>query len=206
MMNGNATTTHLFWNWLSDHRLELDNLESPNQPFWDAILEHLHKVNDGLWIELSSGPAMPREFIITAQGDARLFPLADALVAAAPDLPGWKVISLKQPHPDDPLKQTTYEGHVLQPSKMWFLPLFSKSGPALMALRVAVPAYREEDRVPITNAILVMLDSILGERNAALEVQEVFPCEVPPDPAASGFIEFHEIARFIAWRKSKRKT
>lgn len=202
-MDQNTRAIAAFWGWLSAQQPALNNLITPDDPFWDAVLTQLHAVHAGLWFEVSNGPFTPREFVITAQGDTRLFQLVDTLAAAAPNLPGWKIVALKQPQADDPLVEMKYEGRILDPSKMWFSPLTAKSDPTRLALRIAVPGFQEEDRNTFTTAILIMLDSLLGERDAALQVHRVFPCQVPSDPASAGFIEFTQLPAFIAWRKRR---
>jgi hypothetical protein len=52
-------------------------------------------------------------------------------------------------------------------------------------------------------AVLVILDTGLGERSAALDLQYTEVTDVPADPPAKGFIELPELADYIAWRKKR---
>jgi len=65
-----------------------------DHPAYDRILERLQEIDGGLYFEFSTS-GEPVELIITAEGNARLFPLVEAIVAAAPPVPGWAIIALK---------------------------------------------------------------------------------------------------------------
>jgi hypothetical protein len=50
---------------------------------------------------------------------------------------------------------------------------------------------------------LVILDTGLGERSAALDLQHTEVVGAPTDPASLGYIELPELAEYIAWRKKR---
>ena len=51
------------------------------------------------------------------------------------------------------------------------------------------------------NAVLVILDTALGERSAALDIQFTEVSGLPPHAESLGYIELPELADYIVWRK-----
>jgi hypothetical protein len=129
-----------FWAWFVANQAKLWAMADGGDPFWDVALGRLRLVHEGLSFEVSDPRDRRRDFVVTARGDARLFPVVDALVAAAPALRRWTFTALK------PAKgfgfTHHYEGVVYDPRTMWFLPLERAERPRDLGLRVAVPSLR----------------------------------------------------------------
>jgi hypothetical protein len=190
-----------FWTWFAAHELEFSRLATPDEPFWELALEQLKKVDERFWFELSRDRDPAREFIVTAQGHVSLFPLAEKLVRLAPNIEGWVFIALKPPQGFE--FTTTYEGTRFDASQIWFLPLESESHPDDLGLRLAVPGLERTDKSTAHSAVLVILDTGLGERSAALDLQYTELTDLPADPASQGYLELPELAEYIAWRKKR---
>jgi hypothetical protein len=189
-----------FWAWFATHKLEFSRL-ALDEPFWDIALEQIKKVDEHLWFELSRDSHPAREFIVTAAGYVSSFPIAEKLVRLAPNIEGWAFIALKPPQGFQ--FTTTYEGTQFDPREMWFLPLESKSHPRDLWVRIAVPGLDCMDKTTAHSAVLVILDTGLGERSAALDLQHTEVTELPTDPESLGYIELPELADYVAWRKKR---
>jgi hypothetical protein len=189
-----------FWKWFVAHKLELSRL-TLNEPFWDVGLQEIKKVDEHLWFELSRNSQPAREFVVTTQGYVSSFLIAENLVRFAPRIEGWAFTALKPPQGFQ--FTTTYEGIRFNPSQMWFLPLESESRPRYLGLRIAVPELDRVGKNTVHAAVLVILDTGLGERSAALDLQYTEVTEVPTDPASLGYIELTDLADYIAWRKKR---
>ena len=98
---------------------------------------------------------------------------------------------------------TNYEGTQFDPRQMWFLPLENESRPGDLGIQVAVPGLDGMDKTTAHNAVLVILDTGIGERSAALDLQYTAVTQLPPDPVSEGYIELPELADYIAWRKKR---
>ena len=192
-----------FWVWFQAHQADFDVLTDTSDPFWDEAVSRLKRLDQRLWFEVSDPSGSDREFIITAEGHAAAFPLVDAIVAAAPHIPGWRFISLKAPKGFGFV--ITYEGIPFDPRTMWFLPLESASRPQDFGFRVGVPNFSPAVERQASNAVAVILDTALGERAAALDVQHVEVSRLPGSPEAAGYIELYELPSYIEWRKRKRR-
>ena len=190
-----------FWAWFATRKLEFSRLAGPDEPFWDLAVEQLKKVDEHFWFELSHEQQPAREFIVTAEGHVSSFSTAEKLVAGAPNIEGWSFIALKPPQGFQ--FTTTYEGIRFDPCQMWFLPLESKSRPDDLGIRIAVPGLDDIDKTTAHSAVLVILETSLGERSAALDLQHTEVTELPSDPASLGYIELPELPKYIAWRKKR---
>jgi hypothetical protein len=193
-----------FWQWFADHLSEFNSLSNPDEPFWDIALDQLKKVDKRLWMELSAAGDMVREFIVTAEGHVESFPVVEMLVSLAPDIEGWAFVALKPPMGF--AFSTRYEGTLFEPSRMWFLPLESASHPQDFGMRVGIEGLGSIEERVAHNAVLVILDTSLGERSAALDIQHVQVSELPQNPESLGYIELPELPDYLAWRKRKQSS
>ena len=161
----------------------------------------MRRLDEHLCFELSEQDGDARGFIITAQGHEETFSAVDYIVARAPKVRGWQFVALKPPMGFGFV--TTYEGVAFDPCAMWFLPLDSSSHPHDLGLRIGVPNYTGAIRRQADNAVPVMLDTALSERAAALDVQHVEISALPESPEKEGYIELHELPKYIEWRKRR---
>ena len=155
-------------------------------------------------MELSAAGDMVREFIVTAEGHVESFPVVEMLVSLAPDIEGWAFVALKPPMGF--AFSTRYEGTLFEPSRMWFLPLESASHPQDFGMRVGIEGLGSIEERVAHNAVLVILDTSLGERSAALDIQHVQVSELPQNPESLGYIELPELPDYLAWRKRKQSS
>lgn len=86
---------------------------------------------------------------------------------------------------------------------MWFEPLVDPEAPEVLGLRVAVPGFNDDQEEEFANGLLLILDTALGEKAAATDVDLVEVCETPPDPDDEGFLPLAELVSYLAWRKSR---
>ena len=191
MENGN-TRIRDFWQWFANHLSEFNSLSNSDEPFWDLAVEQIKKVNERLLFELSEAGSATRELIVTAEGHVEAFPIAETLVSLAPRIEGWVFVALKPPIGFE--FTTRYEGTLFEPRRMWFLPLNSPSQPQSLGLCVGIQGLASMDETSAHNAVLVILDTALGERSAALDIQYTEVSELPANPESLGYIELPELA------------
>lgn len=190
-----------FWTWFRANDAKLWAMPDADHPYWDTALAQLKRVHQGLWFEMSDEVHGRREFVITAAGDQKLFPLVDAMVAAAPTMNAWEFVALKPAMGFDFV--TTYEGVAFDPKEMWFLPLESVNHPSDLALCIGIPGLNDEMRRLAGNAVMVILDTGLGERSSTMDVNHVEFAELPSQPEEEGYIELPDLPAYIAWWKRK---
>jgi hypothetical protein len=190
-----------FWYLFQQQSSKLGAISSADHSVYDLILDQLQKIHPKLYFEFSLGPGTS-ELIITAEGDSSLFPLVDAIVASAPKIPSWSVLSLK-PKLGFP-NTTTWEGITVNIADVVFDPLEREASKDL-GLRIFVPGLAREHSEDSHNALLRALDHALGERNFAESVQYTEVLPLPGDASAEDYIPLTELENYINWRKKKQE-
>jgi hypothetical protein len=193
-----------FWRLFTELAPRLAELITAEDAIYDRLLAQLHRVDSGLFIEVSAdsdepGLVIERELVITADGNSELFALADAVVAAAPRLPGWSILALK-PRQGFP-ESVTWEGVSINIADVVFDPITPEDSSELV-LQLFVPGIGEPEVDSAHNALLRALDHALGEREFAASVQytEVVPLHGPGDD----YIPLLKLEEFLKWHNRQR--
>lgn len=165
-----------FWRWFAAHKDEVATIQATRTPIVDSLVAELHKVDPRLTYEVGNN-MQPREIIITADGNKDGFPAVVALTAAAPVIPGWKVIPFRQPQAHDSVEM----GGVLLRTDDIYFHATPVEGHRLSLMLWVKPTRELTPRILQLAGLLV--DSAIGEydlatRLAGMEMQKGDP---PPD-------------------------
>jgi hypothetical protein len=90
---------------------------------------------------------------------------------------------------------------VWKPVLLRRLRLDSSSRPQDLGLRIGVPNYSRAIKCQAENAVLVILDTALGERSAALDIEHLEVSALPKSPESEDYNQLHELPNYIEWRK-----
>lgn len=183
-----------FWRWFKCNH-DRFAVAKNDRLFLDLILAKLREINAGLSFEMSLD-SNPKQFIVGASGDAKLFTLVDEIVAHAPRIKEWKFVSLKPPRGFD--FTSNFRGYPFDPKKIWFMPIKKHGDPKFLGLRIGYEGGCDfaEKQVVRTGTFLV-LDTGLGERVAATIIQYLEVGDLPPDPRASGYGKLPELPEYL---------
>src|SRR5215204_4806066 len=107
-----------FWKWFEDNAGSLARVKSGNDPILPKVTLELGKVHPGLDFEMGSDDNDQLEFIVSANGIKRVFPIVEQLVVCAPTLPNWKIIAFRQPKGS--VSEILYENFLLKAEDVWF--------------------------------------------------------------------------------------
>jgi hypothetical protein len=186
-----------FWSSFQNNSEALSQIATADAPVYDELLKMLQQIDAGLYFEFSVQPEQC-ELVITADGDQNLFACVNDIVAAAPNVKGWKIFALK-PKYGFP-KTVEWEKFKIDIADIVFDPL--DSGEQKLGLRIFVPGLNQEDSDNAHNALLRAIDHGLGEREFAETIQytEVVPLEGP----SSGYIPLNDLDQYIQWHKKQR--
>lgn len=195
-----------FWTWFKNNNsiyfylnqiLDLNKKEK----LLNKLLSRLHAYNENLFFEIGGLPNGEQELIITTGGNKEYFSNAEELVSKAPQIDQWKFMALK---PAMGIQfVSNYEGLEIDPGHIWFLPLNNKSNPKTLGLRVCIQNYNPENETRFLNGIYQILDTLLGEKSAALDIQYVEIDQLPENPEKDGLIKLDELPEYIKWKKRK---
>jgi hypothetical protein len=194
------------WNWFEENNHaflftnEVD--DDVKEQLLEDFLTELHKYNDKLYFQIGGSPGEGQELFITAEGDPEQFASVEELINNAPEIKNWIFIAFMQSSEDDNI--INYQGVEIKRSDLWFMPLQSQSNPNNIGIRICVPNYEAlKTNEWIDNAIYKMLDTVLGERSFALDIDFLDIAELPEEPEEKGLINLAELRAFITWKKKK---
>ena len=199
----------LFWNWFSENNkayLFLNEIENDvKEELLQTFMKNLHAYCDKLYFEIGGFPGGDQELIITAEGNRDYFEQVETLIAEAPEIRGWTFIAFIQPREID--FKMDYEGVVLKAEEMWFLPLHNPKNSNGIGIRVCTMNYELiKDHKWLKSALYKSLDTILGEKSFALDIDYIDIAQLPDDPEQMGMIPLSQLPEYVEWKKSKRSN
>ncbi len=150
------------------------------------------KVAEGLTFELSGSMDSIREFIISADGNRKLFSTVLRLVSAAPVLPGWKFIAFRQNK--DTHFLLTFRGIKLSGDDIWFktTPNWEK-----LDLVLYIKGLTRRNHEAIVHASFIMLDNALGEYDVETKIGSIDCQPLPTRPEKLGLKSFHSLPDIV---------
>lgn len=202
------TTAKEFWSWFEKNSskyffLNQIDSEKEREKLLDEFLEKLHEYSPKIFFEIGGQPDEKQDLIITAEGNLDYFSKVEELVNRSPKLRDWNIIAFKPPV--DGNFTVEHKGVKIDLNKTWFLPLEDENNPKLLGLRICTSDYTSSKENEFVNTAYLALDSILGEKSAALNVQHVEVGDLPDNPEEEGLMNLSELPEYITWKKSKSK-
>jgi len=198
-------TPEQFWNWFKDNNKAYTFLDSVDNVVKDKLLdefeEKLHAYCDKLFFEMGGLPDEDQELIITAEGNSDYFDKVEELINVAPQIDRWQFTALKPAIPGH--FKSTWGNIQLDTNDLWFLPLNSKK-PQGIAIRIYIKNHDLiKDDKHLTQLVWKMLDTILGEKSMAYDINYFDTDLQPDDPEAEDMYPILELPDYIRWVKSK---
>ncbi|GAB3283614.1 hypothetical protein GCM10027449_26810 [Sinomonas notoginsengisoli] len=152
-----------FWAWFASNEDDLFAFEADPGARSAQLGAALRQVHPGLTFEFGPVEEVPghgprRDFVISADGIRSAFPAVQALHAAAPDLPRWRVLKFR------PRRRTimtvVFGGHAIEPDALRFAvsPDHGKVG-----ITAYVPGLTDATRDSMVPVVFLILDQALGE-------------------------------------------
>lgn len=171
-----------FWQWFEENNkayLSLNELDAEKkEQLLNDLMERLHKYCENLWFEVGGHPDEDQELIITSKGNADYFGHVEALISAAPKISNWTFIAFIPPRDID--FETKYEDVELKTREMWFVPLEYPDNPAAIGIKVLTRNFElVKDSEWLRPAVYKILDTILGEKSFALDIEHVAIDQLP---------------------------
>lgn len=193
-----------FWNWFKANNArflflnEVD--EQEKEKMMDDLLEQLHGYCKYLFFEIGSHPKdSVCELIITAEGNTDYFDKVETLVDLAPEIKEWQFLKYRQPHGKG--FSVDYGGRVFDPEKTIFILLYSEEKPESIGIQVCYPDYTEEERQMFMHGTFIMVDTLIGERSAALDLDYLDVVKTPDDLIDSDYPLLSSLPELITDRK-----
>lgn len=170
----------VFWNWFVANKGKLARITTGFEPIVASLTTELTSYHPGLTWECSVNME-PKEFIISANGIRALFPVAQRLIAAAPQLPNWKFIALR---PAKGLGSVVLpSGKTLHPDEVWFDSVSNGPGVDILVAAKGLTPHNIDD---YQDSVFLMLDSLLGEEVVETRIYAIDYMALPDLPALQG--------------------
>lgn len=192
-----------FWKWFNQNNTkylflnEMDQEEK--ETLMDELLSKLHSFSRNLFFEVGGLSSGETELIITADGISSHFPEVELLVDAAPSIPRWKIIKYRQPHKGE--FKLSLGDRMFDPASIIFISLYSEEEPDGIGIRVCYDDYTEEEKNVFSNATFILLDSLLGEKSSAEDIDYVEIVQTPEDIDPADYPVLLTLPKFIHDRK-----
>ena len=200
-----TTSPQKIWDWFLENQekyksfpsLEPEKQESLEEEF----LKVIHSFDDGLFFEIDEEES-GLSLTITAEGDADLFPKVDELVGIAPEIEGWEIHNLRQPLGPEVISE--YEDLLFDPDETIFIPLANEADPFAVGIEVCYDNYEKGKHEDLLIGTFMMLDTVIGEKSTALDVDYVAVRKTPKDIDKLEFQYISELAEYIAEVKGRK--
>jgi hypothetical protein len=179
-----------FWDWFIRSEPAIQSIRTGGEPIAFQLTEQLRAEHPSLQWELSVSEAGDREFIVSAGGVRDVIPAVEALMATAPEIPGWKFIAFRQRKDSG---QIQMGGQAFSMSDVWFL---AKAHREHVDLDLYVKGFDGKDEVPYHIAFLA-LDVTLGEYDVMTKIGNIDFHALPDDPASQGLTPVSELAAIV---------
>jgi hypothetical protein len=193
-----------FWNWFQKNNskyLFLNEVdEEEKNKLMGELLANLHNYCEHLYFEVGGHSQDDRiDLVITAEGIVKHFAKVEELVDAAPDLPTWRFIKFRQPHGAG--IKAEFSGRIFDPEEIIFISLYSEEDPDGIGIQVCYPDFNEADRNVFVNGTYILLDSLIGERSVALDIEHLDVIKTPDDISEADYPRLSYLGQMIRERK-----
>lgn len=163
-----ATPEDAFWAWFISHQEQVAKIKTAGEPIADQLAAELHKLGPQLTFEVGVA-SKPKEIIISADGIVEAFPTVKKIVAAAPKIPGWKVVAFR---PRKPMTEVQVGKHGKLSTAMMTFRLLR---PIVSGAKVDIAIYVKDRPIDDETKLgaYLLLDSLLGEYDVETRLGQI---------------------------------
>ncbi len=195
-----APAVDAFWKWFARHESCYRLEQWSPQTFLEAALVQLYAFDPCLKLLVGGQPGGPIELIVTADGDIALFVQVFELVAAAPEIEGWKFTALKQGMGMGDVR-IEMDDQEFSPFTLHFYAETDERFPDEVSLVLTHPAYAKKDDDLFQSGGTIYLENALGELDTALKIDHY---HVGPEPVdRSSLISMERLPAYLLWREKE---
>ena len=175
--NSATETEKKFWELFAKNSERLYSFDKNQVIIFNELDKELFKVNKGLTFEFGPIEHGRREFTISAGGVKRVFPAVKSLVAAAPNLPKFKIQAFRQPK--DLGFKFKVGTHELGAEDFWFK--HKKSG-EIHNLEVYIKGLTKVNKQQYISIAFLLMDAAIGEYNVVMRIGALDFKALPENP------------------------
>jgi hypothetical protein len=183
-----------FWAWFANEQSKLRNI--PPGEVAEIVFPRLRKIHSGIGVEVTFDGPKP-ELVLTAYGDANLFPLIRQIVATTPSPLDWNVVALKQARGF--AFKVRFDQSSIEVSQLPFEPLVSPSDSKFFGVCLFFPNLHQSEAERLHMARVILMSGLGEERMSKIDQIDTADIgQAPPDP-----LRLAELEAFLDWRRRK---
>lgn len=193
-----------FWNWFLKHEKEffkvVQNGSNIDQDFFKKLSPKLDEIHDEIYFLAGMFDEHTAELILTPDGAIRNVFLVEELVAAAPEIKGWKFTALK---PSSDIKDVSINmgDFEFNSDNLKFYPNLHKDYPDEIDLTIVYDDFIEDEKGVQTNGIYIFLDNFLGELHSITLIDSLKV--VGKNDISEELIPIEKLKDYLIWREKE---
>ncbi|WP_090465633.1 DUF695 domain-containing protein [Mucilaginibacter sp. OK268] len=193
-----------FWSWFRSNEKSFFNVIKQQgdieKEFFSKLSPKLNELKSGFFFLTGMMNDNTAELILTADGNIKNINFVEELVAAAPEINGWKLTALKPP---SNIQDTYIEmaGYKFSSDNIWFYPNNNEWHPDEIDVTIIHPDLNENNRNDITNGVYIFLDNFLGELNFVTTIDNLNV--VGNDDVEAERVPIEKLNDYLIWREKE---
>lgn len=192
-----------FWAWFVQHEKDFYKVASSGgdfeNDFFDKVSPKLERLKDGLFLLSGMFDDNTAELIITPDGNIKNFVFAEEIVAAAPEIPGWKFTALKR-ESEEPFGIRMKDVDVTN-DNLHFYANDSWEMPDEIDIVCVHDARTDENADAVRHAVFLFLDNFLGELSFATAIDNL--TIISKNDAENDLRHINELKPYLIKRQSE---
>lgn len=190
-----------FWDWFLTKEKDFFEVMKSHQnietDFFDVMAPKLRQINEGYYFLAGMSEDSVAELIITVDGDIKNIVFAEELIAAAPQLEGWKFTALK---PEMNLEHgINMDGRDFSKDNIFFYSNEIEDYPDEIDVTFVYEGLTEENKNDCVTGVCIFLDNFLGELNFATQI-DTFNV-IGKQDAKNDLVPVSKLKDFLLWRE-----
>ena len=199
-----TNTYQAFWNWFIKNEQaffkSIKNGDNIDENVFDKISPKLKEIKEGFYFLAGMLDDNTVDFIFSAEGNPRNIAFVEELVAAAPDIKGWKFTALK-PAWDKDGWEVKMNGYKFGVENISFYANDIPGYPDEIDIAIVHDDLTEENKEILKNGIYIFLDNYLGELSFLTMIDNISIVE--KSKAQSDLIPINKIRDYLIWREKE---
>lgn len=192
-----------FWQWFMQNEKRfykvLKQHDDVQENFVNEIIPRLQNVNEQFYCLAGMYDDNTAELIVTPEGVVKDIVFAEELVAAAPQVDGWKFTALK-PAEGNEGADIQMEEYRFNTETLSFIQNSSEDYPDEIAITILHPDFKEENSDVIINGTYIFLDNFLGELNTVTLIDDI---EFASTTDENEPIPIAKLPEYLNWRQKE---
>ncbi|MEQ1924063.1 MAG: hypothetical protein ABL952_16285 [Pyrinomonadaceae bacterium] len=162
---GQTTKEATFWNWFFRNEARIYDLEKDQNRIFTELSSELKKIDANLTFEFGPIQQGIRDFVISADGIKKSFPIVVDLADKAPKLLRFKIIKFRPRRP--PFAEIKYEGLTIRLEQIKFS--IERDGDKA-GITIFIDGFNDAKRNAYVGVAFLYLDNCLGEYDVETKV------------------------------------